>query len=311
MYAIEIEGLGKTYAANKSHKKSHTALKQVSLQIPVGSVYGLLGPNGAGKSTLINILAGIVLKSEGKVKVMGYDLDTQESKCKLSLGVVLQELHIDPFFTPRQILDLHAGLFGVRKKDRRTDHILSLLHLTDKANSGSQDLSGGMRRRLMVAKAMVHNPPILILDEPTAGVDVDLRHQLWEAIRTLNAQGTTILLTTHYLEEAEAICEHIAILNHGNIITDQPTKQLIKQFDSKILKVHLSDQQNDIPNALTSYHVELTKKEEGGTILSIHYKPSEVSADKLLQQIVASKLSVVDIQTQEASLEDIFLQLTR
>lgn len=308
--AIDIKGLTKLYQG-QDKQSEHLALDNVSLSIPQGEIYGLLGPNGAGKSTLINILGGLVFKTQGSITVMDYDIDTQPQECKYCLGVVPQELNIDPFFTPKQILDLHAGLFGVRKKDRKTDYILELMHLQEKANATAQDLSGGMRRRLMVAKAMVHKPKILILDEPTAGVDVELRHTLWEVIHDLHKQGTTIVLTTHYLEEAESICEKIAILNHGRIVANDTTRNLIDSIDSKILSVQLSKKITTIPEKLKIFNTELKQDNEANQILSISYKPSAVSAQDILQALTASDLKIQDIKTVDADLEDIFLQLTK
>ena len=308
--AIEIQGISKQYKKTKEHK-AHLALDDISLTIQTGIIHGLLGPNGAGKSTLINILAGLVYKTKGSVKIMGCDLDDDLQACKSALGVVPQELNVDPFFTPRQILDLHAGLFGVRKKDRRTDEILELLHLTDKADSSSQGLSGGMRRRLMVAKAMVHNPPILILDEPTAGVDVELRQTLWKSIRKLNKEGTTVLLTTHYLEEAESMCEKITILNHGKIVANESTKMLISGLDNKILSIQLSHKIDAIPENLADYNTQLKDNEDKSQSLIIRYKPSEKKVADILEKLLSSKIPISDINTEEADLEDIFLQLTK
>ena len=215
--AVTLQGLGKTYkASGKTGAK--VALKNVDLEIPRGHLFGLLGPNGAGKSTLINILAGLVNKTEGRAEIWGYDIDRDARQSRAAIGVVPQELNIDPFFTPYELLELQAGLYGVPPKERKTDEILSILGLSDKAKAYTRTLSGGMRRRLMVAKAMVHSPPILVLDEPTAGVDIELRQQLWERVRQLNRAGTTVLLTTHYLEEAEELCDEIAIINHGSVI---------------------------------------------------------------------------------------------
>src|SRR5512146_361370 len=229
--AIRIESLSKTYEGGKR------ALNEVSFDVPRGQIFGLLGPNGAGKSTLINILAGLVVKTGGKVTIWGFDIDEHPRNSKRSIGVVPQEIIFDPFFTPRETLEIQAGLYGVPAAERITDELLAAMHLTDKANAYSRTLSGGMKRRLLVAKAMVHSPPILVLDEPTAGVDVELRRQLGEYVRKLHAQGVTIVLTTHYLEEAEQLCDRIAIINHGELITDKPTRELVGMIGEKIVEI--------------------------------------------------------------------------
>src|SRR6476659_640144 len=225
--AIRIDQLCKTYAGGKR------ALDGVSFEVPRGQIFGLLGPNGAGKSTLINILAGLVVKSSGQANVWGFDIDAHPRNAKRSIGVVPQEILFNPFFTPKEALEIQAGLYGIRKADRRTMELLRAMHLEDKADAYARTLSGGMKRRLLVAKAMVHSPPILVLDEPTAGVDVELRQQLWEFVRTLNRQGVTVVLTTHYLEEAEQLCDRIAIINHGRVIANDPTRQLGSRAQDK------------------------------------------------------------------------------
>ena len=234
--ALEIKSLNKFYDGDTKNN----ALNNVSLNIPAGSFFGLLGPNGAGKSTLINIISGAVIKSSGQVIVWGYDIDKYRKQSKLAIGVVPQELNIDAFFTPQETLNLHSGMFNVPKKSWRTDELLKLMDLSNKAKSYSRTLSGGMRRRLLVAKAMVHSPPIFILDEPTAGVDVELRQKLWKYFKKLNDQGVTIILTTHYLEEAENLCDHIAIVNKGKIITNETKKSLLTKSNKKIINIKLS-----------------------------------------------------------------------
>ncbi|MFL6784559.1 MAG: ABC transporter ATP-binding protein, partial [Sphingomicrobium sp.] len=221
--AIRIESLSKTYAGGKR------ALDSVSFDVPRGQIFGLLGPNGAGKSTLINILAGLVTKSAGQVSIWGFDIDQHPRNAKRSIGIVPQEIIFDPFFTPKETLEIQAGLYGVPPGDRISDELLAAMHLTDKADAYSRTLSGGMKRRLLVAKAMVHSPPILVLDEPTAGVDVELRRQLWDYVRKLHADGVTIVLTTHYLEEAEELCDRIAIIHHGRVIANEPTRELVSK----------------------------------------------------------------------------------
>ena len=229
-FALQAQGLVKTYPATKMTPEK-TALRGIDLAVPRGSMFGLLGPNGAGKSTFINILAGLVNKTAGKVHIWGMDIDVQPRTARGAIGVVHQEIVSDVFFTPREALEVQAGFYGVKKTDRKTDEILASLGLTDKADAYVRQLSGGMKRRLMVAKAMVHSPPILILDEPTAGVDVELRRQLWERVQALNALGVTIVLTTHYLEEAQALCDTIAIVNRGAVVACEPTPQLLRRLE--------------------------------------------------------------------------------
>jgi len=304
--AVEVVGLGKTYkGSGKSEAKR--ALEAVDLGIPRGSLFGLLGPNGAGKSTLINILAGLVTKTEGTAKIWGYDIDRQQRQARAAIGVVPQELNIDPFFTPRELLELQAGLYGVPPRERKTMEILDILGLADKSEAYTRTLSGGMRRRLMVAKAMVHNPPVLVLDEPTAGVDIELRQQLWGRVRDLNALGTTILLTTHYLEEAEELCDRIAIINHGRVIACEPTPQLLRRLDSKELQVHLAEPLEAVPAPLQRFQPDHTAPDR----LTFRYRTSESPVGDILDALGQAGLKVQDIRTEEADLEDIFLQLTR
>lgn len=305
-YAVEVKGLDKRYAAKGKAEAKH-ALIEVDLAIPRGALFGLLGPNGAGKSTLINILAGLVNKSGGSAEIWGYDIDRQPRQSRAAIGVVPQELNIDPFFTPRELLELQAGLYGVPPKERRTDEILRALGLADKAQAYARTLSGGMRRRLMVAKAMVHNPPVLVLDEPTAGVDIELRQQLWQHVRELNRLGTTVLLTTHYLEEAEELCDLIAIINHGRVIACDTTEALLKRLDSKDLTLVLGNDLSEVPEALAKFHVELAAPRR----LVFHYRPSQSPVPEILRSVTAAGLDVVDMTTEETDLEDLFLQLTR
>jgi len=305
-FAVEVRGLDKRYAASGHGPPKH-ALIEVDLEIPRGSVFGLLGPNGAGKSTLINILAGLVNKSGGSAEIWGFDIDRQPRRSRAAIGVVPQELNIDPFFTPRELLELQAGLYGVPPAERRTGEILEVMGLSDKAEAYTRTLSGGMRRRLMVAKAMVHNPPVLVLDEPTAGVDVELRQQLWAHVRDLNQRGTTVLLTTHYLEEAEELCDRIAIINHGRMIACDTTEALLGRLDSKDLTLDLAEDLAEIPAELTGFHVELA----GPRRLVFHYRPSESPVPEVLRAVAQAGLSVIDMTTEETNLEDLFLQLTR
>ncbi len=305
-YAVEVRGLDKHYAAKGRGEAKH-ALIEVDLAIPRGSLFGLLGPNGAGKSTLINTLAGLVNKSGGTAHIWGYDIERQTRQARASIGVVPQELNVDPFFTPRELLELQAGLYGVPPVERRSDEILSALGLADKAEAYARTLSGGMRRRLMVAKAMVHNPPVLVLDEPTAGVDIELRQQLWAHVRDLNRLGTTVLLTTHYLEEAEELCDRIAIINHGRVIACDTTEALLSRLDSKDLTLVLGADIDAVPEALRGFNVELATPRR----LVIHYQPSQSPVPAILRAVTAAGLDVVDMTTEETDLEDLFLQLTR
>ena len=304
--AVEIKGLDKVYGGRGKGGGKH-ALKAVDLTIPRGAIFGLLGPNGAGKSTLINIMAGLVVKSAGKVSLWGYDIDRHARQARAAIDVVPQELNIDPFFTPRALLELQAGLYGVPPRERRTMEILEMLGLADKAEAYARTLSGGMRRRLMVAKAMVHDPPILVLDEPTAGVDIELRQQLWGQVRELNRRGVTVLLTTHYLEEAEELCDSIAIINHGRVIAHDSTAGLMGRLDNKELVLQLDRDLPAVPAALQAYNAELTHPRR----LVFRYKASESPVGGVLSTVAALGLSVVDISTTETDLEDIFLQLTR
>jgi ABC-2 type transport system ATP-binding protein len=298
--AIRLQGLEKTYAGGKR------ALDGVSLEIPRGSMFGLLGPNGAGKSTLINILAGLVVKTGGTAEVWGFDIDQHPRNAKASLGVVPQELLFDAFFTPYETLEQQAGLFGVPKSRRRTMDLLQKVRLEDKAHVYSRTLSGGMKRRLLIAKALVHNPPVVILDEPTAGVDIELRQMLWAYVRELHAAGTTIVLTTHYLEEAEALCDRIAIVNHGRIVADTDTKSLLSQAREKRVEVTVADDVTSIPAIEGVTRVDLA----GPRRLDILYDKAKVHAGAVLAALQAAGLSVVDVTTREADLEDVFLELT-
>lgn len=305
-YAIEIEGLTKTYASSGTSAPKH-ALKGVDLTVERGSFFGLLGPNGAGKSTLINILAGLVFRTSGSAKIWGYDIEREMRQARRSIGIVPQEINFDPFFTPWEMLELQAGLYGIEKKYRRSDEILELVGLSDKREAYVRALSGGMKRRLLVAKAMVHSPKILVLDEPTAGVDVELRRQLWKQVRKLNDQGVTILLTTHYLEEAEELCDKVAIINHGDVIACEETSALMARMDSKALRVTVDRDIDEIPAALSDdYMVE--KRTDRAMLFS--YAPSRVGAGEILEAVRGAGFDVVDVSTREAELEDVFLQLT-
>lgn len=304
-YAIETVGLSKTYGAGGGAPPTE-ALKDVSLRVPRGSFFGLLGPNGAGKSTLINILAGLVIKTSGVALICGHDIDRDMRNARLSIGVVPQELNIDPYFTPKELLEVQAGFYGVRKPDRRTAEVLDAVGLADKADAYARSLSGGMRRRLLVAKAMVHSPPVLILDEPSAGVDVDLRRQLWDRVTEMNQQGVTVLLTTHYLEEAQALCDTIAIIDHGRLIACESTEDLLKRLDTKEMTVTLDRDLDAVPETLSPYDVAL----HNGRELTFSYPPSKINSGEILAAVQDAGLGIVDLTTREAELEDIFLKLT-
>ena len=299
--AIAIRDLQKTYQGGKR------ALDGVSIDVPRGQIFGLLGPNGAGKSTLINILAGMVVKSGGTASIWGFDIDEHPRNAKRAIGVVPQEIIFDPFFTPRESLEIQAGLYGVRKADRRTMELLRAMRLEDKADAYARTLSGGMKRRLLVAKAMVHSPPILVLDEPTAGVDVELRQQLWDYVRSLNAQGVTIVLTTHYLEEAEQLCDRIAIINHGKVIANEPTRALVNMAQEKVVEVTVDRDLAAAPAASCFDKIEF----DGERTLTITYRKDRVNAGQVLDALQSEGLGIVEVSTREPDLEDVFLNLTR
>jgi ABC-2 type transport system ATP-binding protein len=302
--AIEIAGLSKTYRRGSS--KPVQALQGIDLKIPRGCIFGLLGPNGAGKSTTINVMAGLVIKTEGTVRIWRHDIDRESRQARASIGVVSQELQLDAFFTPREALELQAGLYGVPRRERRTDEILSAVGLLDKANAYARTLSGGMRRRLMVAKAMVHSPPILVLDEPTAGVDVELRQQLWAYVQRLNAGGCTILLTTHYLEEAQSLCDRIAIINRGRVVAHDTTAALLQRLDRKSVTLTLASDPMPVPAPLAALGMERTAPHR----LRLYYRPSRARLGPLLAQVQDAGLEIVDLSTEETDLEDIFLDVT-
>lgn len=304
--AIEIEGLRKTYAST-GRAPAKEALKGVDLAIPAGSIFGLLGPNGAGKSTMINIMAGLVLKTAGRVRIWGFDQDVNPRQSRAAIGVMPQELNLDPFFTPRAALEVQAGLYGVPKAQRKTAEILDMIGLADKAEAYARTLSGGMRRRLLLGKALVHHPQILVLDEPTAGVDIELRQMLWGNVRRLNDQGMTIILTTHYLEEAEEMCDEIAIINHGEVVARDSTPALLARMDSKTLVIHpeaAAPETLALPPA-----VEMELRADGA--LAFTYRRSQTSPDDILAALRDAGIRIRDVATEEADLEDVFLDLTR
>ena len=303
--AIEVEALRKVYAGHgKSPAKE--ALKGLDLTIPTGSIFGLLGPNGAGKSTIINIMAGLVRKTSGKVRIWGFDQDVNPRQSRAAIGVMPQELNLDPFFTPQAALEVQAGLYGVPARDRTTKDILELVGLADKADAYARTLSGGMRRRLLLAKALVHHPQILVLDEPTAGVDIELRQMLWRNVRMLNRErGMTIILTTHYLEEAQDMCDEIAIIAEGGLVARDRTENLLNRLDGKTMVIVPEEAPGDfaLPEG-----VELDRRRDGA--LALTYNRETVSAERLLAAVHAAGISIRDVRTEEADLEDVFVSLT-
>jgi ABC-2 type transport system ATP-binding protein len=306
MNAIEIKNLTKVYqGAKKSAEK--LALDDINLNIPKGSMFALLGPNGAGKSTTINIMAGLVMKTSGTVEINGYDIDEMTRSAKKSIGIVPQEITFDPFFTPRAVLELQAGMYGLAERNRRTMEILDIVGLADKADATARSLSGGMRRRLMVAKAMVHDPDILVLDEPTAGVDIELRQQLWDNVKLLNKEGKTILLTTHYLEEAEQLCDRIAIINNGKVIADESKEDILSRIEGKEITFRLDRDIVDVPKELIEYNARV----EGKRLLIVSYQPADVAVGALIDAVKKAKYDIADITTDQSDLEDVFLQITR
>ncbi|MDB4170353.1 ABC transporter ATP-binding protein [Planktomarina sp.] len=302
--AIELRGLKKTYAATKK-TKAKTALSGIDLDIPRGSIFGLLGPNGAGKSTLINILAGLVKKSAGSVNIWGFDQDENPRQSRAAIGVMPQELNLDPFFTPEASLDMQAGLYGVPKALRKTDEILQLIGLEDKANAYARSLSGGMRRRLLLGKALVHSPQILVLDEPTAGVDIGLRHMLWDNVRQLNADGMTVILTTHYLEEAQEMCDQIAIIHEGALRALDTTVNLLSKLDTKTLVVETKT------TADISLPAGVTQSQRADGTLAFTYSRSAMSPSEILDALRGAGIKILDIQTEQPDLQDVFMEITK
>ena len=302
--AIELRGLKKTYAATKK-TEAKTALSGIDLDIPRGSIFGLLGPNGAGKSTLINILAGLVKKSAGSVNIWGFDQDENPRQSRAAIGVMPQELNLDPFFTPGASLDMQAGLYGVPKALRKTDEILRLIGLEDKANAYARSLSGGMRRRLLLGKALVHSPQILVLDEPTAGVDIGLRQMLWDNVRQLNADGMTVILTTHYLEEAQEMCDQIAIIHEGALRALDTTANLLSKLDTKTLVVETETA------AEISLPAGVTQSQRADGTLAFTYSRSAISPSEILDALRLAEIKILDIQTEQPDLQDVFLDITK
>ena len=305
--AVEVRGLTKIYKPRSGAAPARPALDKVDLAIPRGSIFGLLGPNGAGKSTLINILAGLVVKTSGTARIWDIDIDSQPRNARAAIGIVPQELNLDPFFSPRDALELQAGLYGVPPARRRPMEILKAVRLEDKADAYARTLSGGMRRRLLVAKALVHNPPVLVLDEPTAGVDIELRQQLWAYVRGLNEAGTTVLLTTHYLEEAQELCDRIAIIHRGQVMADDTTEALLARLDSKKVILTLEREIAALPESFSQWHASLHE----GRRIDVLYRPSATNVLQIVAAAQAANLPIADLATEESDLEDAFLALTR
>ena len=301
---LSVKNLQKIYKKNGSQQTK--AIENLNLEVKEGEIFGLLGPNGAGKSTFINILAGLVLKTSGEVNVWGFDIDKNPRQVRASIGIVPQELNLDPFFNPRKLLELQAGLYGVKKKDRITDTILKMVSLDNQADSYSRGLSGGMKRRLMIAKALVHQPPIVILDEPTAGVDVELRKNLWQNVKLLNKNGVSIILTTHYLHEAQEMCDRIGIINKGKLVALDTTKNLLNRIEKKKITLKLSEKIDLKDNELETLKIlSLNHKE-----LTLIYDKNRLSIDQILNYVNKKNVRIIDMSTDDGDLEDVFVTLT-
>ena len=302
---LSVKNLNKTYSSKKT--TNEYALNNLNLDVKEGEIFGLLGPNGAGKTTFINILAGTVVKNSGDVDVWGFNIDKNPRQVKASIGVVPQEVNLDPFFSPRKLLELQAGLYGIKEKDRITNTILKLVSLEKQADSYARSLSGGMKRRLLMAKALVHQPPILFLDEPTAGVDVELRKNLWKNVKELNKLGVTIILTTHYLEEAEEMCDRIGILNKGNLVALDSTRNLLNRIQTKRVTFKTSKEVSIGNNALNSLKIISNIDNE----ICFSYEKSKVSIEELIDLVKKNDTKIIDILTDDGDLEDVFLRLTK
>ena len=302
---LTVKNLNKFY--KKKGSETIQAIKNLNLEVKEGEILGLLGPNGAGKSTFINILGGSVIKTDGEINVWGFNLDKNPRQVRASIGIVPQEVNFDPFFSPKDLLELQAGLYGIKKKDRITDTILKLVSLENEANSYARSLSGGMKRRLLVAKAMVHQPPIIILDEPTAGVDVDLRKTLWNNVKSLNTMGVTIILTTHYLEEAEKTCDRIGIINHGELVALDTTRNLLEKIQTKIVKFKIKGEINIKDFSINSLKIIENEKDK----LVVAYEKSKITIDLIISKLKEKNIEIIDISTDDGDLEDVFLRLTK
>ena len=304
--ALSVEKLTKIYSKNKSKNLKEKALNDLSFEVKQGEIFGLLGPNGAGKTTFLSILAGTVIKTKGKINVWGFDLDSNPRQVRASIGIVPQEVNLDAFFSPRKLLELQAGLYGVPRKNRITDIILKMVALEKQADSYSRSLSGGMKRRLLIAKAMVHQPPILVLDEPTAGVDVELRKNLWENVKTLNKEGVTIILTTHYLFEAQEMCDRIAIIDKGNLVALDTTQKLLDRIQTKKI-IFKTSKADNIKNLILS-GVQFTS--ENSNIITAIYEKNSFKFDDIANVLKKNNIKILDIATEDGNLEDVFVKLT-
>ena len=304
--ALTVENLTKVYLDSKT-KKENKALSNLSFEVKQGEVFGLLGPNGAGKTTFLSILGGTVTKTSGRVNVWGFNLDKNPRQVKASIGIVPQEVNLDAFFSPHKLLELQAGLYGINKKDRITDLILKMVSLEDKANAYSRSLSGGMKRRLLIAKAMVHQPPILILDEPTAGVDVELRNNLWDNVKELNKEGFTIILTTHYLLEAQEMCDRIAIIDRGNLVALDTTKKLLERIQTK--KIHFIVKDVNLNKSLSMKNIQF--KINTKNLISVTYEKNSLDFGEIINFLNKNEIQIEDISTEDGDLEDVFVQLTK
>ena len=303
--ALTVENLTKVYLDPKN-KKENKALNNLNFKVRQGEIFGLLGPNGAGKTTFLSILGGTVVKTNGNINVWGFDLDKNPRQVKASIGIVPQEVNLDAFFSPRKLLELQAGLYGVIKKDRITDLILKMVALEDQANAYSRSLSGGMKRRLLIAKAMVHQPPILILDEPTAGVDVELRNNLWNNVKELNKEGVTIILTTHYLIEAQEMCDRIAIIDKGNLVALDTTQKLLDRIQTK--KINFKVKNISMKEVLKMERVQF--KINSSDSISVIYEKSSFDFEEIIRYLSKKNIKILDIVTEDGDLEDVFVQLT-
>ena len=305
-FALAVENLTKVYSSPKT-KKHNKALNELSFEVRQGEVFGLLGPNGAGKTTFLSILGGTVIKTSGKVNVWGFDLDQNPRQVRASVGIVPQEVNLDAFFSPKNLLELQAGLYGISKENRITDLILKMVSLQDKANAYSRSLSGGMKRRLLIAKAMVHQPPILILDEPTAGVDVELRNNLWENVKALNKEGVTIILTTHYLIEAQEMCDRIAIINKGNLVALDTTEKLLERIKTK--KINFKVKNIELNKNLMMKDINFKINSENSILVT--YEKNSLDFGEIINYLNENNIKIEDISTEDGELEDVFVQLTK
>ena len=305
-FALTVENLTKIYSSPKT-KKHNKALNELSFEVRQGEVFGLLGPNGAGKTTFLSILGGTVIKTSGKVNVWGFDLDQNPRQVRASVGIVPQEVNLDAFFSPKKLLELQAGLYGISKENRITDLILKMVSLQDKANAYSRSLSGGMKRRLLIAKAMVHQPPILILDEPTAGVDVELRNNLWENVKALNKEGVTIILTTHYLIEAQEMCDRIAIINKGNLVALDTTEKLLERIKTK--KINFKVKNIELNKNLMMKDINFKINSENSILVT--YEKNSLDFGEIINYLNENNIKIEDISTEDGDLEDVFVQLTK